>query len=165
MASSTKFSSTYPGLSTPPHPQSDSSPIDFSQFAEVDRDDQRADSRNGESNKRVGNKRLGRPSSAEPKTALVFRGKPLAMELYKPKRKRVARLPDQLPKKSDSRRVSNVSSSVAGPKADNSRPQVDGSRPANRNRRRRIRLGHPHRVEVYKSRPSPSPLPHRVKSL
>ena len=54
--------------------------------------DQRADSSNGASNKRAGDKRCRSPS---PNTdaKLIFRGKPLAMDLYKPKRRRLARCP------------------------------------------------------------------------
>ena len=104
MASSTTFSSTYPVLSTPPHPQSDSSPTDSSPFAEADRTiSELIQAMANQTNV------LDTSESAAPppirKTGLVFRGKPLAMALYKPKRKRVARSPK--PQSSGSRKPRN----------------------------------------------------------
>ena len=104
MASSTIFSSTYPVLSTPPQPQSDSSPIDSSPFAEADRTiSELIQAMTNQTNA------LDTSESAAPppirKTGLVFRGKPLAMALYKPKRKRVARTPK--PQSSGSRKPRN----------------------------------------------------------
>ena len=63
MASSTTFSSTYPVLSTPPHPQSDSSPTDSSPFAEADRTISELIQAMATSDKRVGHKRVRSPSS------------------------------------------------------------------------------------------------------
>ena len=104
MASSTTFSSTYPVLSTPPHPQSDSLPTDSSPFAEADRTiSELIQAMANQTNV------LDTSESAAPppirKTGLVFRGKPLAMALYKPKRKRSARTPK--PQSSGSRKPRN----------------------------------------------------------
>lgn len=105
MASSTKFSSTYPELSTPPHQQSVSSPTDCSPFAETDQSI-------SELIQAMANRAnvLETSVAAAPvptaKKGLVFRGKPLAMELYKPKRKRVSRLPK--PQSSSSRKPRSV---------------------------------------------------------
>ena len=92
MASSTTFSSTYPELSTPPHLQLDSSPTDSSPFAEADRSiSDLIQAMATQTNV------LDTSESAAPppirKTGLVFRGKPLAMALYKPKRNRLSRTP------------------------------------------------------------------------
>ena len=92
MASSTTFSSTYPELSTPPHLQSDSSPTDSSPFAEADQSiSELIQAMATQTNV------LDTSESAAPppirKSGLVFRGKPLAMALYKPKRKRIQRSP------------------------------------------------------------------------
>ena len=105
MASSMKFSSTYPELSTPPHQQSGSSPTDCSPFAE-------ADKAIGELIRAMEHRTtvLDTSESAAPRpirtTGLVVRGKPLAMDLYKPKRKRIARSPK--PNVSCSRKSRNV---------------------------------------------------------
>ena len=66
---------------------------------------QRADSSNGESRKRAGNKRGSSPCSDREEGSSLPR-KPLAMELYKPKRKRVSRLPK--PQSSSSRKPRSV---------------------------------------------------------
>ena len=139
MASSTTFSSTYPELSTPPHQQSDSSPIDSSQFAEADRAISELIQAMANQTNVLETSDSAAHLCRQPKTALVFRGKPLAMELYKPKRKRVARSPDQLPKKSNSRRGRNVSAQ-RGTKADTSGPASRQLPPCQPKRRRWIRL-------------------------
>lgn len=107
MESSTKFSSTYPELSTPPHLQLDSSPTDSSPFAEANLAISELIQAMARKTNVLDTSELARPPP-KPKSALVFRGKPLAMELYKPKRKRIARTACQPSKKSNSRRGLNV---------------------------------------------------------
>ena len=131
MASSTTFSSTYPGLSTPPHPQSDSSPIDSSQFAEVDQSDERADSRNGESNKRLETSDR-RPSSAEAEDRASFPGKAASNGAVQAKTKKSGALARSTTKKVKFAKESQRFGSVAGQRRTLRTPQVDSSRPANR---------------------------------
>ena len=127
MASSTTFSSTYPVLSTPPHPQSDSSPTDSSPFAEADRSiSDLIQAMATQTNV------LDTSESAAPppirKTGLVFRGKPLAMALYKPKRKRLSRTPKP------QRRFAKTPKrfALAGRIRKVQKRQVETPRPANR---------------------------------
>ena len=101
MASSMTSSSTYPVLSTPPHPQSESSPTDLLQFAEADQ----AISELIQAMSKQANALETSESEPTPKSGLFFRGKPLAQALYKPKRRRVMRSPK--PQSSGSRKPRN----------------------------------------------------------
>ena len=128
MASSMKFSSTYPELSTPPHLQSGSSPTDCSPFAEADQ----AISELIRAMEHPTNV-LDTSESAAPrpirKTGLVFRGKPLAVNLLKPKRRRIAKLP-----KPQTFRFAKAAKrgTKAGRKGTIRNPQVDTARPSTR---------------------------------
>ena len=97
MESSAIFSNTYPVLLTPPYPPLESSQTDSSPFVE-------ANLAVNELIRAMKNKTNELQTSApaehltiatkSPKIAFpTFPGKPLAMALYKPRRKRVARLP------------------------------------------------------------------------
>jgi hypothetical protein len=105
MALSTASSSTYPVLSTPPHPQSDSLPTDSSQFAEADKEiSELIQVMEQQTNALETSGSVASRPNPIPK--LIFRGKPLAMDLYKPKRKRIARSPK--PNVPSSRKSRNV---------------------------------------------------------
>ena len=102
MASSTKSSSTYPELSTPPHLQSGSSPTDCSPFAEADQAISELIRAMEPPSSVLSESAVPRPT---PKSVLVFRGKPLEVNLYQPKRRRIAKLPK--PQSSGSRKPRN----------------------------------------------------------
>ena len=105
MALSTKFSSTYPVLSTPPHLQSDSSPTESSQFAAADKSiSEMIQAMEHQTNLLETSAPVASRPTPTPK--LIFRGKPLALDLYKPKRRRLARSPK--PNVPSSRKSRNV---------------------------------------------------------
>lgn len=105
MVSSTTFSSTCPVLSTPPQPQLDSSPTDSSPFAEANQTiNELIQAMEHQTN--VLDKSESVAPRVTPKSGLVFGGKPLAMALYKQKRKRISRAPN--PRSSISRKPRNL---------------------------------------------------------
>lgn len=92
MASSKTSSSMYPVLSTPPHPQSDTLPTESSAFGDVDQAiSEMIQAMEHQTNVLETSAAVAHRPSPTPK--LIFRGKPLAMDLYKPKRRRLARCP------------------------------------------------------------------------
>ena len=99
--------STYSELSTPPHLQWDSSPTDFSTFAEANLSINELIQAMARKTNVLDTSELARPST-KPKSALGFHGNPLAMELFKPKRKRIVRTSCQPSKKSNLPRGLNV---------------------------------------------------------
>ena len=112
MALSATSSNTYSVLSTPPHPLSEPLPTDLFPFA-------KANQRIDELIQAMKNKTnvLDTSPPVDPVTTKkspklefqTFRGKPLAMALYQPKRKRVARVPAQVEsKKPKSRKLPTV---------------------------------------------------------
>ena len=103
MALSATSCSTYPVLSTPPHPLLESLPTDLSPFAEANQKiDELIQAMKNRTNV------LNTSAPVDPLTTKksptltfpTFRGNPLAMALYQPKRQRVARVPVKSSQKS-----------------------------------------------------------------
>ena len=109
---SAKISSTYPVLLTPPHPLSESLPTDLSPFAEANqRIDKLIQAMKNKSNVLDTSAPVDPVTTTKsPKLAFpTYRGKPLTMALYQPKRKRVARVPIQVEsRKQKSRKLTTV---------------------------------------------------------
>ena len=115
MASQPKFFNTYPELSTPPQPHSDSSPIDSSLSAPEEQAMKELLELMQSSTNELETSALVQPPSTSTKSPKfpfpTFRGKPLAMALYQqqqPKRRRLARHPPAEPKKRRPRKVPSV---------------------------------------------------------